>query len=643
MYFCHSALAVLTVLVVACTTSNQRTHFDWCGSSSLQDHYMLIDACGVGNVEEVKRLLLDQRKQEQEGKQQAEGTETCPAYRGPTPLQAAAHAGAVDVVKLLLGLNSILEGGEGVLLRGVDVNVFDSETSKQGPWVHLNAAHFALDGWFAQATGSFALFQEPFGPPLPHVKQQTNRYEVVLQLLLDAGLKPVTLEGSDAFSFAVELKLAKATKMLATAADCAALARYAGVAEGVNDQHPQFHRKVGSPILHTAVTIEQWHSQVCRSLFRGDAGVATDGSRLTHGHAVMHAPSIQKPTLKCKQAEVWPAVQAHNAAVVAAVVHDGFQRCGLRIPHSSSSRGSRRGSGEGSEGGDANVETSTEPAPEPALVLAARFGNLLTAKVLLDAGVDVGITDVGGQTAFHVSAARGYERVLVALLEAAAAQGKIAAVLFKYKDEHGRLASDLALLQTGKCLLSTLATVCRLAQNDGDIVCASVNPANVVSFHAACTNDGDLKSGGRDGDGPSAAVNAASTEEAMKSSARPVAASKFGWRRYAQGVVPRLLSPKNNATRALPPDAIHEGAISPEDFLRLHQSASRPGLFKGAALDWDALHLWTPDHLARMAADEMVSTGNIPYPSQDGGNGATIPLAQFLIAMLGISYDSDSS
>lgn len=468
-------------------------------------------------------------------------------------------------------------------------------------------------------------------------------------------------------------------------------------------------RKVGSPILHTAVTIEQWHSQVCRSLFRGDAGVATDGSRLTHGHAVMHAPSIQKPTLKCKQAEVWPAVQAHNAAVVAAVVHDGFQRCGLRIPHSSSSRGSRRGSGEGREGGDANVETSTEPAPEPALVLAARFGNLLTAKVLLDAGVDVGITDVGGQTAFHVSAARGYERVLVALLEAAAAQGKIAAVLFKYKDEHGRLASDLALLQTGKCLLSTLATVCRLAQNDGDIVCASVNPANVVSFHAACTNDGDLKSGGRDGDGPSAAVNAASTDEAMKSSARPVAASKFGWRRYAQGVVPRLLSPKNNATRALPPDAIHEGAISPEDFLRLHQyvistcvqhiftrearaedllcacvcacacvhvriyvracflvhvcflhsdgdlpvgfccfvlpqrSASRPGLFKGAALDWDALHLWTPDHLARMAADEMVSTGNIPYPSQDGGNGATIPLAQFLIAMLGISYDSDSS
>lgn len=170
MYFCHSALAVLTVLVVACTTSNQRTHFDWCGSSSLQDHYMLIDACGVGNVEEVKRLLLDQRKQEQEGKQQAEGTETCPAYRGPTPLQAAAHAGAVDVVKLLLGLNSILEGGEGVLLRGVDVNVFDSETSKQGPWVHLNAAHFALDGWFAQATGSFALFQEPFGPPLPHVR-----------------------------------------------------------------------------------------------------------------------------------------------------------------------------------------------------------------------------------------------------------------------------------------------------------------------------------------------------------------------------------------------------------------------------------------------------------------------------------------
>lgn len=72
------------------------------------------------------------------------------------------------------------------------------------------------------------------------MKQQTNRYEVVLQLLLDAGLKPVTLEGSDAFSFAVELKLAKATKMLATAADCAALARYSGVTEGVNDQHLQF-------------------------------------------------------------------------------------------------------------------------------------------------------------------------------------------------------------------------------------------------------------------------------------------------------------------------------------------------------------------------------------------------------------------
>ena len=50
----------------------------------------------------------------------------------------------------------------------------------------------------------------------------------MLQLLVDAGLRVATMEGSDALSMAVELKLPAAVTMLAQRADCNDLRKYVG-------------------------------------------------------------------------------------------------------------------------------------------------------------------------------------------------------------------------------------------------------------------------------------------------------------------------------------------------------------------------------------------------------------------------------
>ena len=63
----------------------------------------------------------------------------------------------------------------------------------------------------------------------------------------------------------------------------------------------------------------------------------------------------------------------------------------------------------------------------------------------------------------------------------------------------------------------------------------------------------------------------------------------------------------------------------------------RPGIFKGAAASWEALQLWTPNHMAQTASDRKVSTGDIPYAEEDGRTGTIMPLAGFLMAMLGIN------
>lgn len=162
----------------------------------------------------------------------------------------------------------------------------------------------------------------------------TFRYAVVLQLLLDAGLRTAPDEGADALSFSVELKLPQAVKMLATAAECGDLGNHAGVAYAASPATflaAPLKRQAGwMPILQSAVVGEQWYSQTCRSLFRraariekgaqqSVAAVHTDGTELVHGHRALlgNTPSIERPRRQCTQQEVWPAIQRHNAATAA--------------------------------------------------------------------------------------------------------------------------------------------------------------------------------------------------------------------------------------------------------------------------------------------------------------------------------------
>jgi hypothetical protein len=123
---------------------------------------------------------------------------------------------------------------------------------------------------------------------------------------------------------------------------------------------------------------------------------------MAHAVSVDTAPSIASPIFQCTQAEVWPVVWAHNAALVNTLLTNAFGRCNISPPLDSI--GARLGDDEAA----------------PALMLASQFGNPVTTKLLLDAGAALGAGDRRGLTAVHVAAARGYDVTLVALLSAAA-------------------------------------------------------------------------------------------------------------------------------------------------------------------------------------------------------------------------------
>ena len=187
MNYLHLPLLLLLLLCNAVPAEH-------CGNRA--DHGSLLHASGVGDVKEVRRLLL---MRQSEIKTVANEDGTCNTKDsgggGPTLLMAAAHAGAVDVVRVLLGLDplnpansSSSSGGDGggderLLLYHNDndngnlfyVNEVDSMSSDKYPWDRNTAAHFALDGWFWQATGTYALFNKPFGEPVKAVAEHRNR------------------------------------------------------------------------------------------------------------------------------------------------------------------------------------------------------------------------------------------------------------------------------------------------------------------------------------------------------------------------------------------------------------------------------------------------------------------------------------
>ena len=180
------------------------------------------------------------------------------------------------------------------------------------------------------------------------------------------------------------------------------------------------------------------------------------------------------------------------------------------------------------------------------------------------------------QTAFHVSAARGYDRALTILLAAAASQFKVGAAVLEWKEKRGRLASEMALSEVGKCIFSSISSVCLHAQQNGDPVCSSTTAANVHSFASGCNDNTSTNADEEQ-------TNAAESKQAQDYqdhpdtlSVGPEPVGDFGWRQFKPGTTPRLLTPKHHAARSLPADAVHEGAISPEAFIKLHLSASRP-------------------------------------------------------------------
>ena len=135
----------------------------YCGSESVDVHLALMQACGTGNTLAVQEMLGAEHDDEQ-----------CYAHKGPTLLMAAANAGAVDIVRLLLSKYTDAATSAAYVNVVVDPDEPKLQQPRE-PWIKLTAAHYALDGWFAQATRSFALFERPWGPPLPSVAAQHDR------------------------------------------------------------------------------------------------------------------------------------------------------------------------------------------------------------------------------------------------------------------------------------------------------------------------------------------------------------------------------------------------------------------------------------------------------------------------------------
>ena len=146
-------------------------HHTYCGTQSIADHDALLQACGVGDAAAVEEILIKLHESRK--------TEECYAHKGPTPLMAAAHAGAVDVVKLLLPATQDSRLASAVVNVVEEAGADDLDNNQKTPntpWLKLNSGHYALDGWFAQATQSYALFDKPWGPALDSVIVQHDRH-----------------------------------------------------------------------------------------------------------------------------------------------------------------------------------------------------------------------------------------------------------------------------------------------------------------------------------------------------------------------------------------------------------------------------------------------------------------------------------
>ena len=291
---------------------------------------------------------------------------------------------------------------------------------------------------------------------------------------------------------------------------------------------------------------------------------------------------------------------------------------------------------------------------EPVHILAARFGNQITLQLLIDKGADISAVDHRGQTAFHAAAARGYDPALFVLLAAAAAQNNLAGALLRWVDGYGRLAAEIALSGVAKCVFKHLTSKClsrtaaqqqqqlqlqRQQQQQqqhqqqqrhqkgghGQGSCSTaISVATVRSFAARCgdeDNAAKVKAAARTTaycNAGAAGAGAASDEvdggDHVDRTSHPEPTSELGWRRYLPGVAPRLLNyPQparplsNGGTGTADHDTaafIHQGALAPDVFVELHQSVSRPGLFKGGVRHWEALDMWTPEHLARGAGSK---------------------------------------
>ena len=142
------------------------TLLQYCGSDSVDKHAKIMAACGVGDTAQFKRLLIDHHNEQQQQQLQQDeggGQGTCTAHDGPTFLMAAAHAGAVDIARILLGVEQLVVGGDGdgTLLLNFDVNAVDAKISVGSQYAHANAR----TGW--QATNfKRALADELFSLPV---------------------------------------------------------------------------------------------------------------------------------------------------------------------------------------------------------------------------------------------------------------------------------------------------------------------------------------------------------------------------------------------------------------------------------------------------------------------------------------------
>ena len=357
---------------------------------------------------------------------------------------------------------------------------------------------------------------------------------------------------------------------------------------------------------------------------------------------------------ECRRSEVYRAIhQAHASPLV--TIRAVLEKCRMSTSKTDACE---------SAGGTGCKSAPVFNMNQNALVMTLLTGDVLTAKALLDGGLDPHIVMMQrGTTALHMAATLGADDVLEAMLASAhrmdVGSGRKLQALVLSLDAYDRTPHAVCVTDLARCLLDAAqngippaASACATAPTPNttkwNLKVAWINPINSTSAAAGAgvkeerdkyrkqnnVIEPEVSVGTETGTETEAATEAATEQEAeAEAGGAFTVKGRGGWQVYTGR--PPLASDLSSPTYCDISEV--SGNITGQEFVANFQSLRRPVIFRGAGKHFPAFAKWTKKYMKEKGGKIKVMYDKIPYGSLRKGKRKFIKFGKFLKQMAGVN------